>query len=326
MFEYLMPALLLREPADSLLGRACAVAVVRSFMAHHQGLILVAIHNALNGAPVVRRFHAEPVVRTTEALLFERPAAAPRRMRRGLERGPLRPSLAPPPALEPWRLRPGAGFRQAHVLSNGRSRVLVSDAGSASHWRGLALPARGQADPTLDGPGFRLHVRDLEGGSSLPDRALRAGRRRLRLAAVDGAGRLDLVHRFGASWPGCEGRRPSGRPDGARPGWPRHPGDTPSPPGFEVILRGGATTVHVHVDNPRGVTRGVVGATLDGRPFDPPLLPRLADGRTHEVRLTLGGGAATRGSGSPGCEGSAMRPRRPGAPPAPHAAARRDRR
>ena len=46
--------------------------VVRCFMAHHQGMSLVALANCLLGAPMVRRFHAEPMVRATELLLQER--------------------------------------------------------------------------------------------------------------------------------------------------------------------------------------------------------------------------------------------------------------
>ena len=34
-------------------------AIVRSFMAHHQGMILTAINNRLHGEPMVRRFHAD---------------------------------------------------------------------------------------------------------------------------------------------------------------------------------------------------------------------------------------------------------------------------
>jgi cyclic beta-1,2-glucan synthetase len=58
--------------------------------------------------------------------------------------------------------------------------------------------------------------------------------------------------------------------------------------GFELDVRDGATVFHVHVENPRGVNRGITQALLDGQPFDPPLLPRARDGRTHEIRLTLG--------------------------------------
>jgi len=140
-------------------------AIVRSFMAHHQGMILVAINNLLHGDSMVRRFHADASVRTTEALLFERPASeAPRKRRRFLLELPRR-APAPRAPLEPWPAHPAAGFPQAHVLSNGRYRALVSDGGGASDW-GTAALTRGQVDATLDGPGFRLHVRDLDRGLS----------------------------------------------------------------------------------------------------------------------------------------------------------------
>src|SRR5262249_58723293 len=47
-------------------------AVVRSYMAHHQGMSLVALANCLLNEPMPRRFHAEPLVRATELLLQER--------------------------------------------------------------------------------------------------------------------------------------------------------------------------------------------------------------------------------------------------------------
>ena len=46
--------------------------VVRTFMAHHQGMTLVALANVLLGDPMVRRFHADPRVQATELLLQER--------------------------------------------------------------------------------------------------------------------------------------------------------------------------------------------------------------------------------------------------------------
>ena len=46
--------------------------VVRSFMAHHQGMGLLALSNALLGNRMQKRFHAEPMVAATELLLQER--------------------------------------------------------------------------------------------------------------------------------------------------------------------------------------------------------------------------------------------------------------
>jgi cyclic beta-1,2-glucan synthetase len=46
--------------------------VVRCFMAHHQGMGLLAIDNALLGNRMQERFHHDPLVQSTEFLLEER--------------------------------------------------------------------------------------------------------------------------------------------------------------------------------------------------------------------------------------------------------------
>jgi cyclic beta-1,2-glucan synthetase len=47
-------------------------AIIQAFMAHHQGMSLVAIDNVLHSEIMQRRFHAEPLVQATELLLQER--------------------------------------------------------------------------------------------------------------------------------------------------------------------------------------------------------------------------------------------------------------
>ena len=47
-------------------------AIVRSFMAHHQGMTIVALHDVIHDGLWRERFHAEPIVRATELLLQER--------------------------------------------------------------------------------------------------------------------------------------------------------------------------------------------------------------------------------------------------------------
>jgi len=46
--------------------------IVKCWMAHHQGMNMLALANVLLGAPMQRRFHAEPLVQATERLLHER--------------------------------------------------------------------------------------------------------------------------------------------------------------------------------------------------------------------------------------------------------------
>ena len=57
-------------PARLPEGKECAI--VRAFMAHHQGMTIVAIANALLDGRMRARFHAEPIVQATELLLQER--------------------------------------------------------------------------------------------------------------------------------------------------------------------------------------------------------------------------------------------------------------
>jgi cyclic beta-1,2-glucan synthetase len=51
--------------------------VVRCWMAHHQGMSLLAAANALCNSSMQRRFHAEPMVAAVERLLQEKPPPPP---------------------------------------------------------------------------------------------------------------------------------------------------------------------------------------------------------------------------------------------------------
>ena len=46
--------------------------LVKTYMAHHQGMILLAFNNYLNNCVMQERFHAVPMIRATELLLQER--------------------------------------------------------------------------------------------------------------------------------------------------------------------------------------------------------------------------------------------------------------
>jgi hypothetical protein len=49
--------------------------LVREWMAHHQGMALLAILNLLHDNVVQRWFHSNPVVQSTEGLLHEMPVS-----------------------------------------------------------------------------------------------------------------------------------------------------------------------------------------------------------------------------------------------------------
>ena len=138
--------------------------VVPAYMAHHQGMTLVALGNALLGNRMVERFHADPQVQATELLLQER---VPRDVS-AIEPRPLdemRVSL--PVASLPVRSFRSAQTVSPHTqfLSNGRYVAAVSNAGGGgSLWRGLPV-TRWRRDATRDADGQFIYLRDVRSGS-----------------------------------------------------------------------------------------------------------------------------------------------------------------
>ncbi|MBV1691995.1 glycosyl transferase [Novosphingobium sp. G106] len=139
------------------------VAVVRAFMAHHQGMTVVAIADALLGGLMRERFHAEPIVRATELLLHER-------MPREIATAPAWASDSKPDtrirefeASAQWRdADPHALSPVTHLLSNGRYSVMLTAAGSGySRCRELSV-TRWREDATCDNWGSFIYLRDVE--------------------------------------------------------------------------------------------------------------------------------------------------------------------
>jgi cyclic beta-1,2-glucan synthetase len=117
------------------------VVVVRAHMAHHQGMTLVAIADAVNDGVMRDRFHAEPIIQATELLLQER---TPRDVAVSRPRAEDVKAAANVRDLVPPILRrfhsPHDPVPRTHLLSNGRYAVMLTAAGSGySRWRDLAV-------------------------------------------------------------------------------------------------------------------------------------------------------------------------------------------
>src|SRR5437867_3675125 len=138
--------------------------IVRSYLAHHEGMTLVALANALLADRMVERFHTDPRVQATELLLQERvprqtPTIEPR------PPGPMRVA-APDLAVPVRRFRSGQTFfPHAQFLSNGNYIAVVTNAGGGSSFcRGLAI-TRSRHDPTRDPGGQFIYLRDVRSGT-----------------------------------------------------------------------------------------------------------------------------------------------------------------
>ncbi|MGZ8513671.1 MAG: GH36-type glycosyl hydrolase domain-containing protein [Candidatus Limnocylindrales bacterium] len=148
------------------LPEGASVAVVMSYMAHHQGMLLVAIGNVLNQSAMVERFHADPVVKATELLLQER---VPRDVLVARPRAEEVKSAADVRDLVPPVLRrftsPHDAIPRTHLLSNGRYAVMITAAGSGySRWGDIAV-TRWREDVTRDSWGSYLFLRDRHTGA-----------------------------------------------------------------------------------------------------------------------------------------------------------------
>ncbi|WP_240695913.1 GH36-type glycosyl hydrolase domain-containing protein [Candidatus Chloroploca sp. Khr17] len=138
-------------------------AIVRSFMAHHQGMSLLALANTLHAEVMQRRFHAEPLVQSAETLLQERvPQARPAQTARTAAREPQIAFLAPP---APRQFNtPFTSMPYSHLLSNGRYRLMLTTAGGgSSSFDDLAI-TRWRSDVSRDDWGSFIYIRDARSG------------------------------------------------------------------------------------------------------------------------------------------------------------------
>jgi cyclic beta-1,2-glucan synthetase len=139
--------------------------VVQSYMAHHQGMSLLAIAYVLLGEPMQRRFAAAPSFRATELLLQER---VPRAHTISPHPAEVSSAAAATGDEEP-DLRvfttPNTPAPEVHLLSNGHYHVAISNAGGGySRWRDLAV-TRWHEDPTRDAWGTFGYLRDTASGA-----------------------------------------------------------------------------------------------------------------------------------------------------------------
>ncbi len=138
--------------------------VVRSFMAHHEGMTLLALAHLLLGRPMQRRFCADPRLHATTMLLQERIPTATEIDPRAIDSSEVR--SATDASVSPLRIfgTQDASAPEVNLLSNGRYHVMVSQAGAGySRWQDIAV-TRWREDATSDNCGTFCYVRDVVSG------------------------------------------------------------------------------------------------------------------------------------------------------------------
>lgn len=156
-------------------------AIVRSYMSHHQGMIMLALTNCLEDELIVRYFHADPLVQSVQMLLQEQVPQQVSIEDLQAEAVVVSRTAQPRVELRPWPVSTDGPLPWVHFLSNGRYSTLISSAGSGysryvpggvtgpsaglpHEWEEIDL-TRWHADTTLDSWGLWIYVQDRDSGA-----------------------------------------------------------------------------------------------------------------------------------------------------------------
>ncbi|HUY02690.1 MAG TPA: glucoamylase family protein, partial [Rhodocyclaceae bacterium] len=148
----------------SRLPRGQGYALIREFMAHHQGMGLLSLAYLLLDRPMQKRFESDPQFQATMSLLHERVPRAAATYSNTTELSDIRTAANDQEMQLRVLQRPDTRTPEVQLLSNGRYHVMVTAAGGGySRWNDLAI-SRWREDGTRDNWGSFCYVRDVEDG------------------------------------------------------------------------------------------------------------------------------------------------------------------
>ena len=135
--------------------------VIKSFMAHHQGMSLLALSYLLLNRPMQARFESNVEVKSTLLLLQEKIPRITNFYNPSVHAGDM--SLTPGFDTSMRVIKtPHTPIPEVQLLSNGRYHVMVTNSGGGySRWKNLAL-TRWREDLTCDNWGTFCYIRDVD--------------------------------------------------------------------------------------------------------------------------------------------------------------------
>jgi len=148
----------------SRLPRGQSSAMVRSFMAHHEGMSFLSLAYLLLDRPMQKRFESDPLFQATMLLLQERVPKATAFYWHTAELSGVRTTSNG--SETPVRVfsSPDTPIPEVQLLSNGRYHVMITNAGGGySRWKDIAV-TRWREDSTCDNWGAFCYLRDVATG------------------------------------------------------------------------------------------------------------------------------------------------------------------
>ncbi|MEO8765553.1 MAG: glucoamylase family protein [Ginsengibacter sp.] len=149
----------------SRLPRRTTYAVIKSFMAHHQGMSFLSLNYLLLNKPMQKRFEADLQMRSALLLLQERIPRVTTFYSPVMHESDINVT---PGGTESMRVisTSQTTIPEVQLLSNGRYHVMLTNAGGGySRWKNIAL-TRWREDCTCDNWGIFCYMRDLENNNT----------------------------------------------------------------------------------------------------------------------------------------------------------------
>lgn len=136
--------------------------IVKSFMAHHQGMSLAALNNFFHSNILQKRFHIDPVIQSAELLLQEKMPEKVMFTREYQEDKTVHVKRAEQVSGAVFRTfgLPVGILPNVHILSNGSYSVMVTDAGSGYSADGSIAVTRWNRDYSVKN-GFFIFVQNI---------------------------------------------------------------------------------------------------------------------------------------------------------------------
>ena len=148
----------------SRLPRGQSSTVIRSFMAHHQGMTFLSLAYLILDRPMQKRFESDPMFQATTLLLQERVPKAGAFKLHTAEFSSIRATADDQEMPVRVNSSPATPIPEVQLLSNRHYHVMVTNAGGGySRWKDLAV-TRWREDTTCDNWGAFCYIRDVTSG------------------------------------------------------------------------------------------------------------------------------------------------------------------
>ncbi len=145
----------------SRLPRRTSHTIIKSFMAHHQGMSFLSISYLLLNKPMQRRFEADLQLRSSLLLLQERVPRIVSYYAPSIHKADINVPLGGGESIRVINT-PHTPIPEVQLLSNGRYHVMVTNAGGGySRWKNIAI-TRWREDCTCDNWGAFCYIRDID--------------------------------------------------------------------------------------------------------------------------------------------------------------------